>query len=515
MKHNLSYQYLYTPVKADKSAFNLVAAFPGPESFALSSLGYMWLYRLMDEREDINVYPGSIDTIADDLPPDIGAISFSVSFEMDFLNILAILERLKIPVFAKDRKKPLVFAGGPVITSNPAPLSKFFDFFLIGDGEELLGSVVDVLKNNSENEKTAILKKLAKLDGVLVPSLNNTTKKVTHKISRCVYSPVISDKSYFSNTFIMEIERGCYNRCGFCLASYLNLPVRFVPYQEIIDKIEYGLKYTKNIALLGAQISAHPDFDKICNYLISKLENGEEIDINFSSLRVDAVTQDSLKLLKLAGQKTFTIAIEAATERLRRVINKNLKEEQIVNAVKLAANSGLRGIKFYCMLGLPAETDEDIKGFVSLGQKVKQIDKKLDLTFSFSTFIPKPNTPFQRAAREENSSLEKKQKYLTKELAKLGIKTKFTSVKWDYYQTLISRGDESLSDYLYEVYKRGGKLGSYKSAAKDLKIDTDYFVTRTFVADEKLPWDNITIERPGKEFLEKEYKRLMNNTGLE
>lgn len=515
MKHNSSYKYLYAPIKADKNAFNLAMCFPGPESFALSSLGYLWLYKLMDEREDVNVFNVDTENGYDALPnTPIDAIAFSLSFEMDFTGAFEILEKLNIPIQAKERGT-LVFAGGPVITSNPAPFFDFFDFFLVGDGEELLGNVIDVLKNNKETPKDTVLKKLAEIDGVLVPSLRNTTHKVTHKINKCVYTPIISSRAYFPDTFIIEVERGCYNRCGFCLASYLNLPVRFVSYEEITEKIELGLEYTSNIALLGAQISAHPDFDKICRYAIDKIEAGENINLNFSSLRVDAVTPDVLHLLKLSGQKTFTIAIEAATDRLRKIINKNLEEEQILNAVKLASDAGLKGIKFYCMLGLPTEKSEDIDGFITLGKKIKQTDKKLDLTFSFSTFIPKPHTPFQWAAREDNSSLEKKQKYLTKELAKIGVKSKFTSVKWDYCQTLISRGDETLSPYLYQVYKQGGKLGAYKSAAKDLKLDTDYFVTREFDTEKKLPWDNIIIERPGKDFLKKEYNRLMNNSGLE
>ncbi len=516
MKFDESDKYLYSPVSASRDEYNLIMCFPGPESFALSSLGYLWLYKLMDERTDINVFSVDTDNVSVKvLPENIDAVAFSVSFEMDFIGIFEILEKLNIPLFAKERQSSLIFAGGPVITSNPAPFADFFDFFLIGDGEELLENVIKILKENKHEAREIILNKLSKINGVLVPSLGNITEKVTHRISKCVYTPIISKRAFFPDTFIIEVERGCFNRCGFCLASYLNLPVRFVSCDEIIEKIDTGLKYTKNIALLGAQISAHPDFENICNYVISRIENGEDINLNFSSLRVDAITPNVLKLLNLSGQKTFTIAIEAASERLRKVINKNLKEEQILNAVHQASDSGLRGIKFYCMIGLPTENKVDIRAFVELGKKVKQIDKKLDLTFSFSTFIPKPHTPFQWEAREDNSILEKKQKYLAKELAKIGIKTKFTSIKWDYYQTLISRGDESLGKYLYAVYTNGGKLGAYKAAAKNAGIDTDYFVTKSFCVNEKLPWDNIIIKQPGKDFLIKEYNRLMNNSYLE
>ena len=516
MKSSPDDKFLYTPVRADKSSYNLVMAFPGPESFALSSLGYLWLCKLMEERADVNVFSAALDTVdKNSVPSSIDAIAFSISFEMDIMSVFEILEKLNIPVTAKERENVLVFAGGPVITSNPAPFVEFFDFFLIGDGEELLNNVTDVLIENRQSSKKELLSRLADIEGVYVPLLKNKVKKVTHKIKDCVFTPVISSKSFFENTFIVEVERGCYNRCGFCLASYLNLPVRFVPYQDIIDKIDLGLKYTDKIALLGAQISAHPDFDKICRYVISRIEAGEKINLNFSSLRVDAITPDVLHLLKLSGQKTFTIAIEAATQNLRNQINKNITEEQIFNAVRLAAEAGLKGVKFYCMIGLPDEQDSDISAFIELGRKIKQFYKKMDLTFSFSSFIPKPHTPFQWAAREKSSSLDKKEKYLTKGLAKIGVKSKFTSFKWDYYQTLISRGDETLSPYLYRVYQLGGKLGAYKTAAKELKIDTDYFVTREFKCDEKLPWDNIIIQNPGVEFLKKERDRLMNISSLE
>ena len=509
-------KYLYTPKLIQKTGYNIVMTYPGIESFALSSLGYMWLTKIVDELDDVNVYSlysDSSDSLQ--LPSKINAVSFSVSFEMDIITILEMLEKYNIPVFSKDRENIYVFAGGPVITSNPEPLADFFDFFLIGDGEALLPKVVNFLKQNKDKPKSEVLRRLTDFEGVYVPALKNTVIKITEKLPTPVYTTVLSENAYFSNTFIIEVERGCYNRCGFCLASYLNLPIRFTPYEEITKKIEMGLTYTKNIALLGAQISAHPDFDKICRYVIDKIESGTEINLNFSSLRIDAITPDVVKLLKLSGQKTFTIAIEAANDKLRKVINKNIDENMIYKAVKLASDEGLKGIKFYCMIGLPSENDDDIKDFISIAKKIKSIDKSFDVTFSFSSFIPKPHTPFQWVGREENSSLEKKQKFLSKELSKIGVKSKFSSLKWDYYQTLISRADSSICSYLYEVYKKGGKLGAYKSVAKEMGLNTDNFVTRTFLLDEVLPWDNVVIQKPGKEFLKKEYNRLMNLSSLE
>ena len=160
------------------------------------------------------------------------------------------------------------------------------------------------------------------------------------------------------------------------------------------------------------------------------------------------------------------------------------------------------------MLGIPTETQEDIDEFVRLGRELKKQNKGFDITFSFSTFVSKPHTPFQWCGKEGIKSLEKKQKYLTKEFSKIGVKSKFSSPKWDYYQGVLSRGDSSLTDFLIDVYKEGGKLGAYKSAAKKYGIDTDKLAEGNIDINEKLPWDFIQIN-PYKEFLQKEYIRLL------
>ena len=336
-------------------------------------------------------------------------------------------------------------------------------------------------------------------------------KKSHYDLSECVYTPIVSDESFFPNTFIIEVSRGCYNRCGFCVASYLNLPVRFVDYETIIEKLELGLKYTNKIALLGALISAHPKFNDICGYIYNRIQSGEKIEMSVSSLRADAITPEVIKTLAACGQKHTTIAIEAASERLRKVVNKNLSEEQIFNAVKIAKDGGLKGIKIYSMIGLPTESQDDIDEFIRLAKDLKTIHKGFDITFSFSTFVPKPHTPFQWCGKENIKSLENKQSYLKKELSKLGMKPKFSSAKWDYYQAVLSRGDATLGDYLVDVYKNGGKLGAFKSAAKKYLIDTDKFAEGFYDINQKLPWDFILIN-PGKEFLRDEYERLLVNS---
>ena len=218
------------------------------------------------------------------------------------------------------------------------------------------------------------------------------------------------------------------------------------------------------------------------------------------------MTSELVQTLVKGGQKTSTIAIEAASERLRKFINKNLKEEQILNAVKVSRENGLKGLKIYSMIGIPNETQSDIEEFVSLAKRIKDENKGFEITFSFSSFVPKPQTPLQWAKREDTKSLEKKQKYLEKELAKIGVGSKFSSIKWDYWQTLLSRGDERLTDFLIEVYKNGGKLGAYKSAFKKLDKDVQKAIDG-YGLDENLPWDFIENYVP-KNLLQNEFKRL-------
>ena len=305
------------------------------------------------------------------------------------------------------------------------------------------------------------------------------------------------------------MSRGCANRCGFCLASYLNLPLRSIPYETLKQVIDLGLAHTNKIALLGAQISAHPRFHDICKYIYDKIQDGQNIEMSVSSLRVDAITPDVVKTLVAAGQKNSTLAIEAGSERLRKVINKNLTEEQIFNAVKIARDNGLKGFKFYGMIGIPTETQEDLEAIVSLAKRVKKENKVFDISFGFSSFVPKPHTPFQWCGREDNKSLEKKSQYLQKELRKIGVSTQISSIKWDYWQAVLSRGDSRLTDFLIEVYKQGGKLGAFKSAAKKFNINADKLAFENYSLDEALPWDFINI-RPGKDFLISENKRLLS-----
>ncbi len=500
---------VYTSNSIDKE-YNFVMAYPEKEEFALSSLGYMWLYKIADTIGGINAQRVSKDFLSFPFK-NTDAVGFSMSFDFDFAGVFEILEKNNIPLFSEERNEdsPLIFAGGPVITTNPRPYDKIFDFMMIGDGEEAFKEVLEVLKCKYDKDDT--LKKLSKIEGIYVPLYSETVKKRIAKLNNVIYTPILSEKSYFKDTFIIELQRGCMNRCAFCTASYLNIPFRSNAYKNIIDAIELGLKYTNKIALLGAQISAHPDFNNIMKYIREKIEAGNNIELGISSLRTDSITPELIQTLVKGGQKTSTIAIESASGNLRKFVNKNLSEEQIFNAVKICRENGLKGLKIYSMIGIPTETDADIEEFLNLAKRLKHEFKGFDITFSFSSFVPKPHTPFERMPRESTKSLVKKQKYLEKGFAKLGIEAKFSGVKWDFWQAVLSRGDSNFGELLVKIYKNGNGHSAYKSAIKELNLDISKQIDG-YLENEDQPWDVIDTGISKKQ-LETELKRLKRVSG--
>ena len=380
-------RYLY---KSNSGNYNFLMAYPAIEEFALASLGYLWLYKIADTHEGINAIRCSTDNVV--ISKKIDSIAFSMSFDFDYAGVFEILEKLNIPLYSAERNEnhPLIFAGGPVITTNPCPYEAFFDFLMIGDGEESFKHVLDILKSNSRCEA---LKLLENVDGVYIPGKNKTVKKAVVPLHEVIYTPILSDKGYFKDTFIIEVERGCMNRCAFCTASYINLPFRSYEYDKIIAAVDLGLQYTNKIALLGAQISAHPDFDAIMKYIEDKIDNGVNIELGISSLRTDAVSPQMVQTLVKGGQKHSTIAIEAASERLRKYINKNLKEEQKVNVIKELIESVKYLSKTRTGALMVLEREEDVNSYSDVGI---QLDAVLSTELILTIFHP--NTPLHDGA---------------------------------------------------------------------------------------------------------------------
>lgn len=489
---------------------NVYFAFPAVESFAMASLGYLSIFKKLDLMEDVAVERLYSDTKTTTIPKEkVDIIGFSNSFEIDILQILNILKKFDIPYKASEResKHPLVFGGGPVLSANPLPFQEFYDFIIIGDAESSFDEVFKVLVEQKDAPKNKILEKLNHVECVWVPSLgkDKKVKRAVGTLKEPVYTPILSEKSFFKDTFVIEIERGCPKMCNFCLASWGNMPTRFVALDEIIKALDLGLKHTRKIALLGAYVAGHPDFDKILDY-IKKQNEIEPIELSISSLRADLEDGNLIKTLVACGAKTATIAIEAGSERLRRVINKDLKQEQILKTVQLARENGLSGLKIYVMIGHPTETDEDIKELISLMKELKHNNKGFDLTLSLTTFIPKAQTPFQWCKKEPAKSLEKKIAYLKKELHKIGITLRPSSIEWDTVQAVLSRYGESLADYLIAVNEKGGNLGAFKQVWRTFYKES---LEEKAVEAFGTPWD--FIESAPKDLLRQAYEKVLRN----
>ncbi|MFH0702744.1 MAG: radical SAM protein [bacterium] len=529
-------KFTYTPSFKEKDAIPLWFCFPSTYMIGMASLGFLNLFRILDQNK--NVFPERIFTDTEKTfhnVKNIEMIGFSFSFELDFLGMFKILEKHNIPLRSKDRgdHHPLIFGGGPVLTANPEPYADFFDVIVIGEGEEILIELINEYKiaENLKNKQEKLLH-LVKIQSIYVPSLYNIEynsdntiktyiknypelpqslkKRCIKNLSNCIYSPIITEKSMFSGMFLIETARGCPKKCRFCLASYLNLPARYPDYKNIIDAIDTALDFSNKIGLLGALITEHPDFEKICEYILDKRKK-QQFELSMSSLRADKMTPLIVKTLKQCGQRQITIAVEAGSERLRKFINKQLSEKDIVENVKTAGINGLSGLKIYGIIGLPTETQQDIDELICLITKLKQENKSLKLTLSISSFVPKAHTPFQWEKREKNSILQEKSDYLKRELYKNKILFKPTSIKWDYIQAVLSRGDRRLSSLLERVYRYNGSLGSWGRAFKELKTEInipelDWYALRQRTYEEILPWDFIDVGL-SRQTLRKEHER--------
>ena len=512
-------KYTYTPAVKNSDAIPLWFCFPSTYMVGMCGLGYLHLFRLFDENPEVSperVFTDTEQTLHSS--QEVELMGFSFSFEFDFIGIFKILEKNEIPFRSEDRGEdyPLIFGGGPVLTANPEPYADFFDFIIAGEGEEIVDDIIKIYKKNKGNKQEKLLE-LAKIDGVYVPSLykpeynhDGTIKEYARLIDsapervcrryiknlhQSIGTPIVAKKSVFPDMFMVETARGCPKRCRFCIASYLTLPARYPYLEEVKKAIDTGLEYSNKIGLLGALIAEHPHFEDICRYILEQRET-KEFEVSVSSLRVDKITPLVIETLVKCGQKQNTIAVEAGTERLRKVINKKLSEEDIFKGVKIAHENGLKGLKIYGMIGLPTETDEDIKQLADLMIRLKKANKGFNLTLSTSSFVPKAGTPFQWAGRPSNSELERKNNYLRKELNIHKVIYKPTSIKWDYLQAILSRGDRRLTHLLEAVHKFGGTIGSwnraYREVSGSLNIPSfDWYALRERPYEEVLPWNLI------------------------
>ena len=497
-------KFLYERLQNKNPKINAWFAFPAIESFAMASLGFLSIFKQLDLMEDVfveRVYSDSKTTVAS--VDELDVIGFSNSFEIDILTILKMLSKYKIPPLSKDRGEeyPLIFGGGPVLSANPVPFEEFYDFISVGDGKVVLDKAFKVLVEKRNETKEAKLKALSEIEGIWVPKYGKekSVKKISDEVTEPVYTPILSDKSYFKDTFIIEIERGCPKTCNFCLASWLNLPVRYVEYEKIIKAIDLGLQNTNKIALLGAYVAGHPKFNEILNYIREK-NKINPVELTLSSLRADLADEQVIRTLVECGAKSATIAVEAGSERLRKVINKDLTDEQILKTVENARKFGLKGLKIYAMIGLPTETDDDIFALIDLMKRLKEANKGFELSLSVASFIPKAHTPFQWCKKADHKDLEKKMTVLKNKISPLGVNLRPSSIEWDSIQSVLSRAGIPLSSYLLKVIENGGNLGAFKQTWRRMakagilpELESYAKMPITENPDDTLPWEFISV----------------------
>lgn len=459
-------------------------------------------------------------------------VAFDVTFEMDYFHIPLMLRHGRVPIMGKDRTEfdPIVIAGGPCATFNPEPFADFIDAFIIGEGEGIVSRVLDIIRDGKIEglDRHDILRQLANISGVYVPSLYvpiysedggfkgydiaegvpKTIKRHFEMLTSGGETVVATNYTEFGAMYIIEVARGCGRHCRFCMAGYCFRVPRVRPLDILKEGVDRAEKLGKKVGLMGAAISDYPEVDELVTYIRSK-----DMRYSCASLRADSLTQAVVDGLADSGQKTITIAPETGSERLRRVINKGISEEHLQNAATLSAKSGIQHMRLYIMIGLPTETDEDIEAIVGLAERTQahmaEVGCKGRLTLSINPFIPKPFTPFQWMAMDNQKTVEKKLQYIKKALQKnRRIEVLVESPKEAYIQGVLARGDRRLGTVLAAcAADRGSK--SFKAEMKAAGLDMDEMNYRERSFDEFLPWSHLDMGMDDG-YLEMEWKRSVD-----
>lgn len=479
---------------------NFGLSYPNVYKTAMSSLGYNILYNQINEREDTwcerIIFP-KVESYESNTPAKyFDILSFTLQFEEDYFNVLEILKKSDIPLKRKDRTDddPLIIAGGPCPTANPMPLSDYIDIFIIGEGENTINSLIDQYKKSKKE-----LKEYLEIQGLYIPKYNNKTKiTLIDDLTNAYHitQPIISrseDEEYqtiFNNTIMLNVSRGCTRGCRFCMAGYLYRPMRQTDYKKLIDIAIENRKQTglNKITLIGAAVSDYCDLEKLTEGL-----EKEGFQISTPSLRIESITQKTLKTLKRSGLKTITLAPES-TEKLRKVINKNISDEKIFSVLKNAIGLDFK-IKLYFLIGIPGESKDDIKELVEYMKKIANMHNNTkNVKFSINPLIPKPQTPLQWEVYDFKD-IKNKTRYIQKEMRKYNIKCE--SPKKGLIQYILSCGNSNIGEIIEKSLTKKPTMKEWREIIPKYEIDDD------------LPWKNIDVG-VSERFLKIEHRRLEN-----
>ncbi len=471
--------------------------YPNSYYVGMSNLGVHAIYRLLNSHSNIVaerafLEPDGILSVESRRPlGDFAVVAFSITYELDYFNVVRILRASGIPLYAADRdeRHPLVIAGGPCIIANPMPLSPFFDCLGIGEGEAILPAMLPVLVEGITGRRGDMLRALAALPGVYVPRLPPSAPVVRQWVSRLddwpVASAVLTPDTELGDLYLIEVERGCHWECRFCLVSQAFRPRRFRSLESLLSQAETGLGYRKRIGLVGPVVSDHPRIEELL-FRLRQMGAG----LSISSLRIKPLSPAVLGELAAGGTRTLALAPEAGSERLRRVIKKGVTEGDIMEAVERVAGLGFRQLKLYFMLGLPAETDEDVEEIVTLVLKCKAILDKhrggCQLSLNVAPFVPKAGTPCQWLPMAPLPVLQSRLSRLKKSLPPRGIRVKSESPAWSQIQAVLARGDTGLAGVLAAT--EPVSLSGWRQAVKGCRLDVEHYAHQRWDVDTRLPW---------------------------
>jgi radical SAM superfamily enzyme YgiQ (UPF0313 family) len=526
-------------------------AFPNTYWVGMSNLGFQTVYRLFNAESDIvcerfflppkqelaalSAAKAPLLTLESQTPVgDFDIVAFSVSFEWDYVNVLTLLRLAGIPAYASERteRHPLIVIGGAVTFVNPEPLAPFADVIAAGEGEVLIPGLRRAMADATD--RADLLARLSTERGFYIPSFYEPeyapdgtlagysvragvdaplpVRKAALKTTEAVDPPattIFTPDTEFGSRFLIEVVRGCANLCRFCWAGYNYLPVRAFPADRILQLAEDARRYSQRAGLVSIALCDHPEIERILSRL---LELGYAISP--ASLRLDDLTPTIVQMLRQSGERSITIAPETGSDRLRRVINKTVTNDEILESAELIFANGIESLKLYYMIGLPTETDEDLVAIRDLTLQLRERMLKHakprgrvgSITGSVNPLIPKPGTAYQWLAMEDPSITDRKIKRLRSLMA--GIDNVYVNIKSErhsYYQALLSLGDRRVAPAIVAAERNGQ---NWRAAVAETGIDGDFYIFRDRTKDAMLPWDIIDggMKRP---FFEAEFAKSL------